>query len=286
MTQIIDGKAISKKILYEIQLEIDKIVEKHEYKPGLAVVLLGEDPASQIYVKKKVETCEKIGFYSEAYFLSSETTQKELLLLIDELNSEPSIHGILVQLPLPKHLNEKEIISAISVEKDVDVFNPINQAKLLLSDKNCLKPCTPAGIMELLKRYEIPIEGQHVVIVGRSNIVGKPLSLMMLAENATVTICHSKTKNLGEITKQADILIAAVGKEHIIKADMVKENAVIIDVGTNRNSEGKLTGDVDYKGVFEKVSYITPVPGGVGPMTIAMLMKNTLSSFKKIRKIE
>ncbi|MEK7433846.1 MAG: bifunctional 5,10-methylenetetrahydrofolate dehydrogenase/5,10-methenyltetrahydrofolate cyclohydrolase, partial [Cyanobacteriota bacterium] len=249
MTQIIDGKAISKKILYEIQLEIDKIVEKHEYKPGLAVVLLGEDPASQIYVKKKVETCEKIGFYSEAYFLSSETTQKELLLLIDELNSEPSIHGILVQLPLPKHLNEKEIISAISVEKDVDVFNPINQAKLLLSDKNCLKPCTPAGIMELLKRYEIPIEGQHVVIVGRSNIVGKPLSLMMLAENATVTICHSKTKNLGEITKQADILIAAVGKEHIIKADMVKENAVIIDVGTNRNSEGKLTGDVDYKGV-------------------------------------
>lgn len=285
MAQIIDGKEVSKKILYEIQVETQKIVEKYEYKPGLAVVIVGSDPASQIYVKKKRETCKKLGFYSEDYDLAETTTEKELLTLINNLNVEPSIHGILVQLPLPKHINENHILEAISPEKDVDVFHPSNQVKILLGQKDALKPCTPAGVIELLKHYEIEIEGKHAVVLGRSNIVGKPVALMLLQENATVTICHSKSQNIGEITKTADIIVVAVGKENTIKADMVKEGVVVIDVGTNRNSEGKLVGDVAYKEVFEKASFITPVPGGVGPMTIAMLMKNTLSSFKLIKNI-
>ncbi|MFN8672830.1 MAG: bifunctional methylenetetrahydrofolate dehydrogenase/methenyltetrahydrofolate cyclohydrolase FolD [Candidatus Sericytochromatia bacterium] len=283
--KIIDGKEISKKILYELKVEAEKVREKTEYKAGLAVVLVGSDPASQIYVKKKRETCEKLGFYSEAYDLAEDTKESELLALIKDLNEEPSIHGILVQLPLPKHIDENKIINAINPDKDVDVFHPINQAKVLLGDKNAPKPCTPAGVLELLKRYEVEIAGKHAVIIGRSNIVGKPLSLMLLHENATVTICHSKTKNISEIAKQADILISAVGKENMVTADMVKEGAIVIDVGTNRNKEGKLVGDIDYKNVYEVASLITPVPGGVGPMTIAMLMKNTFDAFRKIMKV-
>lgn len=284
MTIIIDGKEVSKKILFDIKIETEKIREKHEIKPGLAVILVGEDPASMIYVKRKRDTCNKIGFYSEAYDLSSETSEKELLSLINDLNLEPTIHGILVQLPLPKHINEKKILESISPLKDVDGFHSSTQAKLFSGDAQ-VEPCTPKGVIALLKHYEVPIEGQHIVILGRSNIVGKPLALMLLKENATITICHSKTKNLSEITNKADILISAIGKANFVKSNMVKSDAVVIDVGTNRLDDGKLVGDVDYQDVFDKVKYITPVPGGVGPMTIAMLMKNTLQATKLINNI-
>lgn len=283
MTQIIDGKEISKKILFELKVEVEKIKEKYEYKPGLAVIVVGNDPASQVYVRRKKDTCEKIGFYSEAYHLEESTSEKELLRLIDELNLEPSIHGILVQLPLPKHINEKNVLEAISHKKDVDGFHPINQAKLFSGGAK-IEPCTPKGVMELLKRYEIEISGKNAVILGRSNIVGKPMSMMLLKENATVTICHSKTKDIESHIKNADILVAAIGKPHFVKD--IKEGAVVIDVGINRLENGKLVGDVDYNGVFEKASFITPVPGGVGPMTIAILMQNTLEAFKEQRNIE
>lgn len=285
MTEIINGKEVSKKILYEIKVETEQLYEKYELKPGLAVVLVGEDPGSQIYVKNKRETCAKLGFYSEAYDLAYDTTESELLRLIDDLNNEPSIHGILVQLPLPKHIDEKRVLEAISPQKDVDGFHPSTQAKIFLGTAT-LEPCTPKGVIELLKRYNIKIEGKHAVILGRSNIVGKPLALMLLKENATVTICHSKTENLSEITKTADILVAAIGKANFVTSDMVKEGAVIIDVGMNRLADKKLAGDVDYNNVFSKVNAITPVPGGVGPMTIAMLMKNTIESAKSIKKIK
>jgi methylenetetrahydrofolate dehydrogenase (NADP+)/methenyltetrahydrofolate cyclohydrolase len=284
MADIIDGKELSKKILFEIKVETEKLYETHEFKPGLAVVLLGEDAASQVYVKRKRETCGKIGFYSEDYDLTAETTEKELFKLIDELNIEPSIHGILVQLPLPAHINEKKLLERINPQKDVDGFHPANNARLYLGTAK-IQPCTPAGIIQLLKRNNIEISGKHAVILGRSNIVGKPLALMMLQENATVTVCHSKTQNIAEITKTADILVAAIGRAHFVTADMVKEGAIIIDVGMNRLPEGKLVGDVDYQGVFTKVRAITPVPGGVGPMTIAMLMKNTLETAKEIKGI-
>ncbi|MBC7474541.1 MAG: bifunctional methylenetetrahydrofolate dehydrogenase/methenyltetrahydrofolate cyclohydrolase FolD [Candidatus Sericytochromatia bacterium] len=285
MTEIINGKEISKKILYEIKVEAEQLYEKYEFKAGLAVVLIGNDPASQIYVKNKRATCEKIGFYSEAYDLSEEVKENELIKLLDELNAEPSIHGILVQLPLPKHLDERKILEYINPQKDVDGFHPSTQAKLFLGTAK-LEPCTPKGIIELLKRSNIQIEGKHCVILGRSNIVGKPLALMLLKENATVTICHSKTENIAEIARTADILISAIGKANFVTADMVKENAVVIDVGMNRSLDNKLVGDVDYQNVFPKVRAITPVPGGVGPMTIAMLMKNTLEAAKLIKKIK
>jgi methylenetetrahydrofolate dehydrogenase (NADP+)/methenyltetrahydrofolate cyclohydrolase len=285
MTDIIDGKELSKKILFELKVETEKLYEQHELKPGLAVVLVGEDPASQIYVKRKRQTCAKIGFYSEDYDLSVETTEKELFKLIDELNSEPSIHGILVQLPLPPHINEKKLLEYIDPRKDVDGFHPVNQAQLFLGTAQT-EPCTPKGIIELLKRHDIEITGKHAVVLGRSNIVGKPLALMLLKENATVTVCHSKTQNIADITRTADILVAAIGKAHFVKADMLKEGAVVIDVGMNRLEDGKLVGDVDYEGVFSKVKAITPVPGGVGPMTIAMLMKNTLETAKVLRGVK
>lgn len=285
MTLIIDGKEVSKKILFDIKIQAEKIYEKFEIKPGLAVIIVGEDQASALYVKRKRETCNKIGFYSESYDLAYDTTERELLKLIEELNLEQTIHGILVQLPLPPHINEKKIIESISYQKDVDGFNSINQAKLLTGNAN-IEPCTPKGIIELLKYYNIEIEGKHAVVLGRSNIVGKPMSLMLLKENATVTICHSKTRNISEITKTADILISAIGKALFVKEDMVKPGAIVIDVGTNRLETGKLVGDVDYINVFEKCQYITPVPGGVGPMTIAMLMQNTLQATKLINKIE
>jgi len=284
MTKIIDGKEISKKILYEVKLETDKLLEKHEIKPGLAVIIVGSDLASQIYVKRKIETCKKLGFYSEDYYLEEKTSEKELLRLISDLNSEPSIHGILVQLPLPSHIDSQKILETIKPEKDVDGFHPLNQG-YLFSGRESVLPCTPAGIIELLKRSDIQISGKNAVVVGRSNIVGKPLALLLLNENATVTICHSKTNNLSEHCLNADILIAAIGKPRFISTDMVKDGAVVIDVGMNRDQEGKLCGDVDYDPIFAKTSAITPVPGGVGPMTIALLMQNTLqAALKTIKK--
>jgi len=277
MIKIIDGKKMSASIKEELKAEVDKITENGQRAPGLAVVIVGENPASKVYVNSKVKTCGILGIYSEKHNLDSETTEVELLKLIEELNNKEEIDGILVQLPLPKHIDEDKIIEAIKPEKDVDGFHPINLGKLVIG-KNGFKSCTPYGIMELLKRYEIDLNGKDVVIVGRSNIVGKPLSLMLTNSNATVTLCHSRTKNLAQKTLNADIVIVAIGREKFLTEDMVKEGSIVIDVGINRNKLGKLCGDVDFENVSKKTSLITPVPGGVGPMTIAMLMKNTVKS--------
>lgn len=274
----IDGKLISTQLKDEIRIETKELIQKG-ITPGLAVVLVGEDPASQTYVRNKTKACADLGFYSEEYKLPESTSQTELLDLIDKLNADSKIHGILVQLPLPAHLDKKSVIERILPEKDVDAFHPVNVGKIMTGDFKFL-PCTPAGVMELLHRYDIPVAGKHCVVIGRSDIVGKPQAMLMLHENATVTICHSKTQNLAEITKQADILVAAVGRAGFVTADMVRPGAVVIDVGINRNAEGKLCGDVQFDEVEKIASFITPVPGGVGPMTIAMLMKNTLTSAK------
>lgn len=277
MTKIIDGKRISADIKEEIKIEIEKLSKNDKGVPGLAVIIAGEDPASKVYVNSKVKTCSALGLYSEKYILNSEITEVDLLKLIEELNNKDEIDGILVQLPLPKHIDEDKIIEAIKPSKDVDGFHPINLGKLLLG-KDGFKSCTPYGIIELLKRYEINIIGKNIVIVGRSNIVGKPLALMLTNESATVTLCHSKTKNLSQKTLNADIVIMAIGREKFLTEDMVKEGSIVIDVGINRDNLGKLCGDVDFENVSKKTSLITPVPGGVGPMTIAMLMKNTVKS--------
>ena len=282
MTKIIDGKKISADIKEEIKVEVERITENGQRAPGLAVVIVGENPASKVYVNSKVKTCGALGIYSEKYNLDSEVTEAELLKLIEELNDKEEIDGILVQLPLPKHIDEDKIIEAIKPNKDVDGFHPINLGKLVIG-KNGFKSCTPYGIMELLKRYELDLNGKDVVIVGRSNIVGKPLSIMLTNKNATVTLCHSRTKNLAEKTLNADIVIVAIGREKFLTEDMVKEGSIVIDVGINRNKLGKLCGDVDFENVSKKTSLITPVPGGVGPMTIAMLMKNTVKS--RVEKI-
>lgn len=273
---LIDGKAVSAKLRAEIKAEVDKMPQK----PGLAVILVGDDPASQTYVKNKKKACDEVGFYSEEYRLPAETTQDELLKLIDKLNGDDKINGILVQLPVPKHIDDTAVIQAIAPEKDVDAFGYANVGKIMIGNFDFV-PCTPAGVMQLLKAYSIDVSGKTAVVVGRSNIVGKPQAMLLLHENATVTIAHSKTKNLAEVTKAADILVCAVGKAKFITADMVKNGAVVIDVGMNRDENGKLCGDVDFENVKEKASYITPVPGGVGPMTITMLMKNTLESKKQ-----
>lgn len=278
MYKLIDGKAISNHVKQRIAAETAELTAKGT-KPGLAVILVGEDPASQIYVNSKERACEQVGFYSEKHTLPADTTMTELLALIDRLNNDPKIDGILCQLPLPKGLDETAVINAIAPEKDVDAFHPANVGKIMIGDFDFL-PCTPAGIMEMLAYENIEIEGKHCVVVGRSNIVGKPMAMLMLHKNATVTICHSRTKNLADYCRSADILIAAVGKANFITADMVKDGAVVIDVGMNRPADGKLCGDVDFENVKEKASYITPVPGGVGPMTIATLMQNTLTSAK------
>ena len=257
----------------------DELKETHGITPGLAVVIVGDDPASRVYVNNKKKACEAVGFISEEYALPAETTQEELLSLVDTLNNKESINGILVQLPLPKHLDDKAVIEAISPLKDVDAFHAVNVGKIMLGEYDFL-PCTPAGVMEMLRSYEIPVEGRECVVIGRSNIVGKPMSMLLLHENGTVTICHSRTKNLAEVCKRADILVAAVGIPKFVKADMVKDGAVVIDVGMDRDENGKLCGDVDFENVKDKCSYITPVPGGVGPMTIATLMKNTLKACK------
>ncbi len=277
--QIIDGKKVSSEVKQSIKERTDALKEAYHITPGLAVVIVGDDPASRVYVNNKKKACEAVGFISEEYALPAETTQEELLALVDTLNTRENINGILVQLPLPGHLDDKAVIAAINPQKDVDAFHAVNVGKIMLGDYEFL-PCTPAGVMEMLRSYQIPVEGKECVVIGRSNIVGKPMGMLLLHENGTVTICHSRTKNLAEVCRRADILVAAVGIPKFVKADMVKEGAVVIDVGMDRDENGKLCGDVDFEAVKDKCSFITPVPGGVGPMTIAMLMQNTLRACK------
>jgi len=279
--QLIEGKKISDFIREEIKLEADRL-KSEGVTPGLVVILVGEDPASQVYVRNKAKACEQLGYYSEVVRLPAETSQQQLLSLIDRYNSDDKVNGILVQLPLPKHIEEKAIIDAIAVEKDVDGFHPESVGNLMIGDDTLL-PCTPAGVIELLKRTGNDPAGKHAVVIGRSNIVGKPVAMLLLREHATVTICHSRTPNLPEIAKQADILVAAVGVPKLVKKEWVKPGAVVIDVGVNRLPDGKLCGDVDFDDVVDTAGWITPVPGGVGPMTITMLMANTLKAAKRSR---
>ncbi len=280
MAEIIDGKLVTAETRKKTAEEIKAFKEQTGITPGLAVILVGDDPASAVYVRNKHKGCLDVGMNSYQIEYPADTTEEELLAKIEELNSDKNVHGILVQLPLPKHINEDNVINAISPEKDVDAFHPENVGKILIGKYDFL-PCTPAGVIELLAFYNIDIEGKECVVLGRSNIVGKPMALLLLGKNGTVTVCHSRTKNLSEITKRADILVVAIGKADFVKADMVKEGAVVIDVGINRREDGKLTGDVDFEAVKEKASFITPVPGGVGPMTITMLLANTLTAAKK-----
>jgi methylenetetrahydrofolate dehydrogenase (NADP+) / methenyltetrahydrofolate cyclohydrolase len=277
--QLINGKSISDSIREELRYEVELLKQKG-VTPGLVVILVGEDPASQVYVRNKAKACEQLGYYSEVIKVPAETTQDELLGLIRKYNEQTNIHGILVQLPLPKHIEEKAIIDAISVEKDVDGFHPVSVGNLMIGD-NALLPCTPSGVIELLKRTGNHPAGKHAVVIGRSNIVGKPVSMLLLRENATVTICHSRTPNLAEMARQADILVVAVGVAKLVKKEWVKPGAVVIDVGMNRLPDGKLCGDVDYDDILETAGWVTPVPGGVGPMTITMLMANTLKSARR-----
>jgi methylenetetrahydrofolate dehydrogenase (NADP+)/methenyltetrahydrofolate cyclohydrolase len=278
--QVIDGKQTAADIREDIKRQTAKLIEERGIQPGLAVVLVGEDPASQVYVRNKEKACISVGMYSEVHRLPEATTQDELLALIAELAANRRIHGILVQLPLPKHIDEKAVIAAIPPEKDVDGFHPVSVGNMVIGDE-CFLPCTPAGIIELIKRTGIDLVGKHAVVVGRSNIVGKPVAMLLLQEHATVTICHSRTPDLAAITRQADVLVAAVGRAKMIKREHVKPGAVVIDVGVNRLPDGRLAGDVDYDDVLETASYITPVPGGVGPMTITMLLLNTLRSAER-----
>ncbi len=282
MAQLISGKVISAAVKERIAAEVEAL-KSQGVTPGLAVIIVGTDPASQVYVGSKERTCIELGMYSEKYELPESTTNQELLALVEKLNKDDKIHGILCQLPLPRHLDEKAVIDAIDPSKDVDAFHVQNVGKIMLGDYDFL-PCTPAGIMEMLKFSDIDPCGKHCVVIGRSNIVGKPMAMLMLHANATVTVCHSKTQNLKEICREADILVAAVGRAKFVTADMVKDGAVVIDVGMNRDENGKLCGDVDFAAVEPKCSAITPVPGGVGPMTIAMLMQNTLTSAKRTLK--
>ena len=277
MAVIIDGKKIAQEIRHEVKAETLRLKKGTGITPGLAVVLVGDDPASKIYLKHKENACRDAGFFSREFRLPQETLESELLATIQELNQDGNIHGILVQLPLPRHLNSATIIEAIDPQKDVDGFHPYNLGRLFTGNPYHMA-CTPKGILELMDRHAITIEGKEAVIVGRSNIVGKPLALMLLNRHATVTICHTRTRNLSEVTKRAEILVAAAGKPEMIRADMVRDGSVIIDVGVNRMDDGRLVGDVAFSEVLEKVSYITPVPGGVGPMTIAMLLVNTLKA--------
>ena len=278
MAKIIDGKAVSARIKGELAEETKNLKEQG-IEIGLAVVIVGDDPASRVYVNNKKKACAEVGITSFEYALPAETTEAELLELVNKLNADDNVNGILVQLPLPEHINETSIINAISPKKDVDAFHPENVGHIMIGDYSFL-PCTPAGVMELIAETGIDPAGKNCVVIGRSNIVGKPMAMLLLHKNGTVTICHSKTKNLKEICANADILVASVGKAGFVTADMVKEGAVVIDVGINRNENGKLCGDVAFDECAEKAGYITPVPGGVGPMTIAMLMKNTVTAAK------
>lgn len=282
MANIINGKELAAKIRAELKVEVEEL-KKEGTNPKLAVIMVGNDSASAVYVRNKSKACNEIGIEFEEFLLKENTTREELLNLIEELNDREDVHGILLQSPIPKHLDIREAFNAISYKKDVDGFHPINVGKLAIGE-DCFISCTPAGVMEMLKEYSIQIEGKHAVVIGRSNIVGKPLAQCLLNKNATVTTCHSRTQNLEKITKQADILVAAIGKPKFVTANMVKEGAVVIDVGINRNENGKLVGDVDFEEVEKLASYITPVPGGVGPMTIAMLMKNVVKAAKQSKK--
>lgn len=282
MARIIDGKAISREVRAEIAAEVVGFKERYCCAPGLAVIIVGNDPASQVYVRNKKRACEEVGFYSESYELPAETTQEELVELVEKLNNVDKINGILVQLPLPKHLDETEILLKIKPEKDVDAFHPYNVGKIMIGNHSLL-PCTPAGVMVLLERSGVEISGKKCVVIGRSNIVGKPMAMLLLHANGTPTVCHSRTQNLKEICREADILVASIGKPEFVTADMVKEGAVVVDVGINRLESGKLVGDVAFSEVEPRASYITPVPGGVGPMTITMLLKNTLTAAKIAR---
>jgi methylenetetrahydrofolate dehydrogenase (NADP+)/methenyltetrahydrofolate cyclohydrolase len=277
--KIISGKEVSAAVKERVKSEAAEFTATTGITPGLAVIIVGEDPASQIYVRNKHKTCAEMGFNSYEHALPESTTEAELLELINKLNADSTVHGILVQMPLPKHINEHAVINAIDPTKDVDAFHPANVGHIMIGDYNFL-PGTPAGVMELLASENIDITGKNCVVIGRSNIVGKPMAMLLLHKHGTVTICHSRTQNLPEITRQADILIAAIGKEAFVTADMVKEGATVIDVGINRTPEGKVRGDVEFTSVSEKAAFITPVPGGVGPMTIAMLMQNTLTAAK------
>ena len=281
---IIDGKNVSAQVKEHVAEET-KALKAKGITPGLAVILVGDDPASRVYVNNKKKACELVGFKSVEYALPAATTQEELLALVEELNNRSDINGILCQLPLPKGLDDNAVIEAISPLKDVDAFHKQNVGRIMIGDYDFL-PCTPAGIMEMLHAYDISVDGKKCVVIGRSNIVGKPMAMLLLHENGTVTICHSHTKNLSEITSEADILVAAIGKAKFVTADMVKDGAVVIDVGMNRDENDKLCGDVDFENVKDKCSYITPVPGGVGPMTIAILMKNTLKAAKLQNSIQ
>lgn len=276
--QIIDGKAVSASVRERIKNEVESL-KKGGKETGLAVIIVGNDPASKVYVNNKKKGCAEVGINSYEYALPEETTTEELLTLINKLNGDSKVNGILCQLPLPKHIDEKIVINSIIPEKDVDAFHPVNTGHIMIGDYSFL-PCTPAGIIEMLKFYNIEISGKECVVIGRSNIVGKPMAMLLLQNSGTVTVCHSKTQNLAEVTRRADILVAAVGKANFVTADMVKDGAVVIDVGMNRNAEGKLCGDVDFEEVKDKCSFITPVPGGVGPMTITMLLNNTLTASK------
>ena len=271
---IIDGKKTSAETRLDIKAEVDAL-KSQGITPGLAVIIVGTDPASQVYVRNKGRGCDEVGIYSEIIELPEQTTESELLEIIDKLNERREISGILVQLPLPKHISEKAVTDRILPEKDVDAFSDANVGKIMLGSPAFL-PCTPAGVMELLERYNIDVSGKECVVVGRSNIVGKPMAMLLLAQNGTVTICHSRTKDLAEHTKRADILVVAIGRAGMITGDMIKDGAVVIDVGINRGADDKLCGDVDFESASAKASYITPVPGGVGPMTITMLLKNTV----------
>ena len=279
MAKILSGKIVSARVKDELKKEVEELSQRGK-QTGLAVVLVGDDSASKVYVRNKEKACEEVGIYSEVHRLSANTSEEELLKLINELNENDKIDGILVQLPLPKHLDDKVIIDNIKPEKDVDAFHPSNVGKIMIGDYDFL-PCTPAGIMELIHESGVEVDGKTCVVIGRSNIVGKPMSMLLLHENGTVTTCHSHTKNLAEVTKSADILVAAVGIPKFVKADMVKPGAVVIDVGMDRDENGKLCGDVDFNEVEPVAGAITPVPGGVGPMTIAMLMRNKVTASKK-----
>ena len=279
MAIIIDGRSLSKKIINNLKIECDEL-KKEGINPKLAVIMVGDNAASKIYVKNKSKACDEVGIQYEEYFLDEKTTQEELLKLIRKLNDDETVNGILLQSPIPSNLNINRAFKEISYSKDVDGFTPSSVGKLLIGEDTFIS-CTPYGIIRMFEEYNIDLTGKNVVILGRSNIVGKPLLQCCLNKNATVTICHSKTKDLKEYTKRADILVSAVGKEKIVTSDMVKDNVIVIDVGINRNSEGKVVGDVDFENVKKKASYITPVPGGVGPMTIAMLMSNVIKATKE-----
>lgn len=285
MAQIINGKEVSASVKAEVAKETAFLKDEKGLKVGLAVVIVGNNPASRVYVNSKKKACEEVGFQSYEYALDESTTQEQLLDLVDVLNRDSKVNGILVQLPLPKHIDETAIINAISPEKDVDAFHPFNVGKIMIGEYSFL-PCTPAGVMELIASTGTDITGKNCVVVGRSNIVGKPMAMLLLHKNGTVTICHSKTKNLADVTRSADILVVAVGRPNFVTGDMIKEGAVVIDVGMNRLENGKLCGDVEFESAEKKASFITPVPGGVGPMTIAMLMKNTLTASKQQAGIE